>query len=422
MLYSDKHLELGVIIMKKVIVLSALIVTFSLLFFTHTEAINNSLVIKTLPNGGNLYAEDQTSVLEKLPANSILFILEEQSFWSKVQVNESIGFVKNAAMSSALSSLMKISSSSHPIIRQTNDKNAKHLATTHNGAYVRVYLQTQNGFSLIQTDQAIGYVYSSTLVKPVSINMTVAHKNGAAIRNVPDMNYSIQNTLSNNSAVTAYPAVDGWFYVESKGIYGYALANKLKKDTKQNTNSGVKRIALTFDDGPHPTVTRQILKTLAKYDAKATFFVTGRRVELSPTVLKEIYAAGHEIGNHTFNHPKLTNISLKSAKEQITSTNALISKTIGQEATVFRPPYGAYNKNIQALTDLPFVLWTVDTLDWQHHDPNKTLQAVKKQTKNGSIILMHDIHQSTANGLDSVLHYLSNEGYEFVTVSELQAK
>lgn len=409
--------------MKKSSGFYALVLAFLFFIFPSIQtSANEGMDVYILPNGGNIYQEDRQTIIEKSPAKSYVIILEKQEAWSKVRINQLVGYVKNAAMSPATSKVMKISSGSSPILRETNTKAAKQLTSIPTGSYVRLFGQMDASFSLIQTGAAIGYVYSSTLVKPIGTKMNVTYKNGAAIRFVPDMAQPIQATLKTHTPVFAYPAIDGWFYVDSSAGSGYALANKLQKNMATTTppkQTSKKQIALTFDDGPHKTVTRQILKTLAKYDAKATFFVTGRSVKLHPIVLKETFAAGHEIGNHTFDHVKLPTLAAKNAQLQITSTNEIIKNTIGQQPTLFRPPYGAYNKSIQALTDMPVILWSVDTLDWQHRDASKMLQIVKKQVKNGSIILMHDIHQPTANGLDAVLNYLSAEGYTFVTVSAL---
>ncbi|WP_433595773.1 polysaccharide deacetylase family protein [Lysinibacillus xylanilyticus] len=180
-----------------------------------------------------------------------------------------------------------------------------------------------------------------------------------------------------------------------------------------------KRIALTFDDGPHPKVTEQILNTLDKYHAKATFFMLGSRVQYYPDIAKDVLARGHEIGNHSWNHPVLTKLSLESAVNQYTSTDAEIEKAINQKPTVFRPPYGATNDAINAQIPIPVVLWTIDTLDWKHRNAQQLLPNVKNNLHNNAIVLMHDIHQSTADGLDAVLAYLQGQGYEFVTVSEI---
>ncbi|MFC5590349.1 polysaccharide deacetylase family protein [Sporosarcina soli] len=191
-------------------------------------------------------------------------------------------------------------------------------------------------------------------------------------------------------------------------------------DTIDSTDSTVKRVALTFDDGPDPKVTMQILDILKKYDAKATFFMLGSRVEYYPEIAKHVADARHELGNHTWNHPDLTKAGVEKVRNEINRTSSIIEEVTGVKPTAFRPPYGAVNKTVRAQTDLPIVLWDVDTLDWKHRDPEKLLANVKSAVKDGSIILMHDIHQSTADGLDAVLAYLQSEGFIFVTVSELE--
>ena len=199
--------------------------------------------------------------------------------------------------------------------------------------------------------------------------------------------------------------------------------NNDKKDEQDANGKGTtqknKRVALTFDDGPEPKVTTQILETLKKYDAKATFFMLGSRVEYYPEIAKKVQASGHELGNHSWNHPDLTKANAKKISNEINNTSAIIEDVTGQKATSFRPPYGAFNDAVSEQSDLPIVLWDVDTLDWKHRSPNQLLAYVKQGTRDGSIILMHDIHQSTADGLDAVLAYLKDEGYEFVTVSQL---
>lgn len=183
--------------------------------------------------------------------------------------------------------------------------------------------------------------------------------------------------------------------------------------------SNIKKVALTFDDGPHPKVTRQILDILKKYDAKATFFMLGSRVEYYPDIASEVKEAGHELGNHSWNHPDLSKASNERIRNEINNTSTVIEQATGQKATVFRPPYGAFNDNVRAQTNLPIILWDVDTLDWKYRDSNRLLPIIKNNVKDGSNILMHDIHQSTADGLDAILTYLKSEGYTFVTVSEL---
>lgn len=181
-----------------------------------------------------------------------------------------------------------------------------------------------------------------------------------------------------------------------------------------------KVVALTFDDGPNPETTRKILETLKKYNAKATFFMLGSRVSFYPEVVKEIKEDGHELGNHTWTHSDLTKATVGKITSEINNTSNAIEKASGSKPTVFRPPYGAVNKTVRSQTSLPVILWDVDTLDWKYRDAKHLLEHVKTHVKDGSIVLMHDIHASTADGLDDVLAYLQSEGYTFVTVSELK--
>ncbi|MEC1178593.1 polysaccharide deacetylase family protein [Metasolibacillus meyeri] len=193
------------------------------------------------------------------------------------------------------------------------------------------------------------------------------------------------------------------------------------QDTSNNgaEQDHIKRVALTFDDGPDPKVTRHVLQLLEQYNAKATFFMLGSRVQYYPEIVQEVYDAGHEVGNHTWSHPVLTKLTSKQVLSEYNSTEQAIQQAIGQSATVFRPPYGATNQRVNGLIPIPVVNWTIDTLDWKHRDAKQLLPIIKNHMHNNAIILMHDIHVSTAEGLEDVLQYLSEEGYTFVTVSEI---
>ena len=201
----------------------------------------------------------------------------------------------------------------------------------------------------------------------------------------------------------------------------FQIAMEKMKPTKPVSpgDPNAKRIALTFDDGPHPKVTEQILNTLDKYHAKATFFMLGSRVKHYPDIAKDVLDRGHEIGNHTWNHPVLTKMPMEQVLKEYTSTANEIELAIGQGATVFRPPYGATNDDINSKIPIPVVLWSIHTLDWKHRNSQLLLTYIKNNLHNNAVVLMHDIHQSTADGLDAVLAYLQGEGYEFVTVSEI---
>ena len=164
----------------------------------------------------------------------------------------------------------------------------------------------------------------------------------------------------------------------------------------------------------------QILETLNKYDAKATFFMLGSRVEYYPEIAKKVQEAGHELGNHTWNHPDLTKADVEKIRNEINETSSIIENVTGQKATVSDPLMVQLTKLFVAKQTYPLFYGMLIRSIGNTVIQIKLLDNVKGATKDGSIILMHDIHQSTADGLDAVLAYLQSEGYTFVTVSELE--
>jgi len=192
-----------------------------------------------------------------------------------------------------------------------------------------------------------------------------------------------------------------------------------KEEDDQQTSVDNKKVALTFDDGPHPENTLKALQLLAKYDMKATFFMLGSRIDFYPDLVQEVFDQGHEIGNHTWNHKQLTKVSDKDIKEEIDSVNQRLEGIIGESATVFRPPYGATNNHVESFLTVPSVLWTIDTLDWKTKNPEAILAEIKENLKPGAIILMHDIHATTIDALELVLPYLEEQGYTSVEVSKV---
>ncbi|VRA90219.1 peptidoglycan N-acetylglucosamine deacetylase A [Streptococcus pneumoniae] len=180
-----------------------------------------------------------------------------------------------------------------------------------------------------------------------------------------------------------------------------------------------KVVALTFDDGPNPATTPQVLETLAKYDIKATFFVLGKNVSGNEDLVKRIKSEGHVVGNHSWSHPILSQLSLDEAKKQITDTEDVLTKVLGSSSKLMRPPYGAITDDIRNSLDLSFIMWDVDSLDWKSKNEAAILTEIQHQVANGSIVLMHDIHSPTVNALPRVIEYLKNQGYTFVTIPEM---
>ena len=197
-------------------------------------------------------------------------------------------------------------------------------------------------------------------------------------------------------------------------------------DPVYNSNGKVnKKIALTFDDGPHPKQTVKIAELLNLYDVKATFFVIGINAQNYPTALKKIIESGHEIGNHTFSHNILKSMPRLKIEEEIFNTEKEIQKELHERPKLIRPPGGLYGDNLIEIAkeeNYKIILWTIDTHDWAHASTDSIVNNILKNIKDGDIILFHDYisgEANTLNALKKVIPKLKSMGYEFVTVSEL---
>lgn len=196
-------------------------------------------------------------------------------------------------------------------------------------------------------------------------------------------------------------------------------ASALGEDTTDC--SKVKCIAMTFDDGPAVAETATLLEHLAQYQARATFFVVGQNAAAHPDLLRAEVEAGHEVGNHSWNHPDLTQLTAAEVTSQLERTSAAIKAATGQEPTLFRPPYGAINDAVKSATDLSPVLWDVDPEDWKYRDAKRVAQTVIAQAGANEVILLHDIHPTSVAAVPEILRTLTAQDYHFVTVSHLRA-
>lgn len=180
-----------------------------------------------------------------------------------------------------------------------------------------------------------------------------------------------------------------------------------------------KKLALTFDDGPHPFYTKQLLEGLKEREVKVTFFITGENAENYPQLVEQMYEEGHLIGNHTYSHLQLTGKNEERFKQEIIKTNEVIKELTGEDTIYIRPPYGSWNKEFEKELNMFPVLWTVDPLDWCSHDASCIVKNVVAKVKENDIILMHDQYKTTVTAAFEIIDRLSEEGYEFVTVDEL---
>ncbi len=202
-------------------------------------------------------------------------------------------------------------------------------------------------------------------------------------------------------------------------IIGLMQQQEVQTMGRTSGDEGNKKIALTFDDGPHPYYTEQLLKGLKERNAKVTFFITGKNAESYPEIVKKIYEDEHLIGNHTYNHTQLTSKNRESFKEEIIKTNEVIKAVTGEDVIYVRPPYGSWNKEFEKELNMFPVLWTIDPLDWCSHDVSCIVKNVCAKVEENDIILMHDQYKTTVTAALKIVDELTEEGYEFVTVDEL---
>lgn len=180
-----------------------------------------------------------------------------------------------------------------------------------------------------------------------------------------------------------------------------------------------KKIALTFDDGPHSKYTEQLLDGLAKRNAKVTFFVTGAHAEENPKLILRMQQEGHLIGNHTYSHIQLNGCNREEYKRELLKTAEVVEQITGETVSFVRPPYGIWDKTLEKeLLMLP-VFWNVDPKDWCCDNADTIVQRIVSQAEEGDIILMHDYYASSVEAALRIVDVLQEKGFVFVTVDEL---
>lgn len=185
--------------------------------------------------------------------------------------------------------------------------------------------------------------------------------------------------------------------------------------------AGEKYIALTFDDGPKAGTTDVLLDGLAERRASATFFLIGRQIEENQALVERMGAEGHQVGNHTWNHARLTGADAGLIAQEVGQTDQMLQSILGPGEYWVRPPYGGINDTVESTVGVPMVKWSVDPRDWESLDADKVVQAVMESVKPNSIILLHDIYLSSVEAALRLVDLLRQEGYQFVTVQELLA-
>jgi polysaccharide deacetylase family sporulation protein PdaB len=232
------------------------------------------------------------------------------------------------------------------------------------------------------------------------------------------MNYIKKKLIVVVVLIIGILATLGVYNLKTRGVF-IGEARKLpiySVDTKD------KKIAISFDASWGEDRTDEVLITLDKYNAKATFFLVGAWIDMYPEKLKTMYEKGHEIGNHSDKHPIMTKISKETMISEIAITDAKIMSITGQKATLFRCPSGEYNnlviETVEA-TNHYCIQWDADSIDWKEQGAKIEYDRIIKKVKPGSILLFHNNAKYTPENLPKILEYLKAEGYEFVKISDL---
>ena len=178
-------------------------------------------------------------------------------------------------------------------------------------------------------------------------------------------------------------------------------------------------VALTFDDGPFTKVTNRIMDVLLEYEAGATFFVVGSRLEMYSDTLKRLYENGFEVASHTWSHKNLNKLTEKQITKEITRTLDGLKKYIPVENVLLRPPYGSADETVRGLAKTALINWSLDSEDWKSRDAEKIIEHVLDTVQDGDIILMHDLYECTAEAVEYLVPELIERGYRPVSVSEL---
>ena len=182
---------------------------------------------------------------------------------------------------------------------------------------------------------------------------------------------------------------------------------------------GTHYVALTFDDGPRRGTTDRLLNGLKERGASATFFLVGEEAEQYPDLVKRMQAEGHQVGNHTWSHVRLEGASTAVIQEEVGENEKLLEELLGGSGYWLRPPYGLITPGTETLIRVPMVKWSVDPRDWESRNTEKVVRAILKDVQPNSIILLHDIYDTSVDAALKVVDTLEAQGYCFVTVEEL---
>jgi peptidoglycan/xylan/chitin deacetylase (PgdA/CDA1 family) len=252
--------------------------------------------------------------------------------------------------------------------------------------------------------------------------------------------YTVQDADANINNDTADYSLDQQVYIESydqqsdilefetenltttdesyKNTEIETIISDIKQENNREIDPDKPMIALTYDDGPSK-YTQEILDLLKENNSAATFFVLGSQASKYEETIKQMIDDGNQIGNHSYDHKRLTSLNDEELYDQINKTDNLIYEIALYRPFVMRPPYGSTNEALADKLQKPIIKWSIDTRDWESRNAESITKIIFENVKDGDIILMHDLYESSLEASKTVIPELINRGYQLVTISEL---
>ena len=345
-----------------------------------------------------------------------------------------IAFTKDAIAIGPGLSVRLQTTTNHPVKQQVfysvSDENIVTVdesgnLTAHAEGTATVTASLSNGASATQTVTVLPLVSSIEISYPYSAKVKIG---GAKQLTATAAPASSPEKLVWASSDTSIATVDqnGLVTGHKKGYVTITCTSEFGKvqAAVQLKVCDLVQVALTFDDGPSGSLTPQVLDMLQQYNLKCTFFLVGEMVSYNKSIVTRMGAEGHELGYHTWGHTFLTAMTNQEIKNDFNRVNSLLIELCGRGATVYRAPGGGINERTLTALDLPHIMWSVDTRDWEVRNTDKVCSAILGGLKDGAIILVHDIHATTITGTKKALDYIfSNDvDVEFLTVTELLSR
>ena len=217
----------------------------------------------------------------------------------------------------------------------------------------------------------------------------------------------------------------GWQVLGSLGIVclalGWAGGRSVPAAGEAELREEPSYVALTFDDGPRRGTTDRLLDGLRQRGASATFFLIGSGIAGKEDLVKRMEAEGHQVGNHTWSHVRLQGADPATISKELQATDTLLKDLLGEGSYWLRPPYGLMSPGTEQAIPVPMVKWSVDPRDWESRNTEQVVRSVLSSVKPNSIILLHDIYETSVEAALQIVDTLQQEGYQFVTVRELLA-